>query len=71
MSRSGVFQELFGTREFLPHTALGEVVLSRFCVCSKVCKHILASIFGFNWKNTNMVGGDGSAGGPSEGLGHG
>ncbi|NXL73594.1 LIPK Lipase, partial [Leptocoma aspasia] len=52
-SDSGL-KELFGTREFLPHTALGEVVLSRFCVCSKVCKHILAAIFGFNWKNTNM-----------------
>ncbi|NXP93465.1 LICH hydrolase, partial [Passerina amoena] len=52
-SDSGL-KELFGTREFLPHTALGEVVLSRFCSCSKVCKHILATIFGFNWKNTNM-----------------
>ncbi|OWK53540.1 Lysosomal acid lipase/cholesteryl ester hydrolase [Lonchura striata] len=50
----GVFQELFGTREFLPHTALGEHILTRFCVCSKVCKHILATVFGFNWKNTNM-----------------
>ncbi|NWW36400.1 LICH hydrolase, partial [Panurus biarmicus] len=47
-------KEMFGTREFLPHTALGELVLSRFCVCSKVCKHILAMVFGFNWKNTNM-----------------
>ncbi|NXT62180.1 LICH hydrolase, partial [Chaetops frenatus] len=47
-------KELFGTREFLPHTALGELILSRFCVCSKVCKHILAMVFGFNWKNTNM-----------------
>ncbi|NWZ98046.1 LICH hydrolase, partial [Nesospiza acunhae] len=52
-SDSGL-KELFGTREFLPHTALGEVVLSRFCSCSKVCKHILATVFGFNWKNTNM-----------------
>ncbi|KAL9846698.1 lipase member K-like isoform 2-T3 [Geothlypis trichas] len=52
-SDSGL-KELFGTREFLPHTALGEVVLSRFCSCSKVCKHILATLFGFNWKNTNM-----------------
>ncbi|NWY40055.1 LIPK Lipase, partial [Sylvia atricapilla] len=47
-------KELFGTKEFLPHTALGEMILSRFCVCSKVCKHILAMVFGFNWKNTNM-----------------
>ncbi|NXU97893.1 LICH hydrolase, partial [Cettia cetti] len=47
-------KELFGTREFLPHTALGEMIFSRFCVCSKVCKHILTLIFGFNWKNTNM-----------------
>ncbi|NWZ36495.1 LICH hydrolase, partial [Brachypodius atriceps] len=47
-------KELFGTREFLPHTALGEMVLSRFCVCSKVCKNFLARTFGFNWKNTNM-----------------
>ncbi|NXT08022.1 LIPM Lipase, partial [Prunella fulvescens] len=52
-SDSGL-KELFGTREFLPHTALGELILSRFCVCSKVCKHILAKLFGFNWKNTNM-----------------
>ncbi|XP_064285655.1 lipase member K-like [Passer domesticus] len=52
-SDSGL-KELFGTREFLPHTALGELVLSRFCVCSKICKHILATVFGFNWKNTNM-----------------
>uniref|UniRef100_A0A8D2PY42 Lipase n=1 Tax=Zosterops lateralis melanops TaxID=1220523 RepID=A0A8D2PY42_ZOSLA len=47
-------KELFGTKEFLPHTALGEMILSRFCVCSKVCKRILAMFFGFNWKNTNM-----------------
>ncbi|NWW05528.1 LICH hydrolase, partial [Oreocharis arfaki] len=47
-------KEMFGTREFLPHTALGQLLLSRFCVCSKVCKSILAMIFGFNWKNTNM-----------------
>ncbi|NWH42077.1 LICH hydrolase, partial [Chloropsis hardwickii] len=52
-SDSGL-KELFGTKEFLPHTALGELVLSRFCVCSKVCKHILATVFGFNWRNTNM-----------------
>ncbi|NWV18962.1 LICH hydrolase, partial [Origma solitaria] len=47
-------KEMFGTREFLPHTALGELLLSRFCICSKVCKSIVAMIFGFNWKNTNM-----------------
>ncbi|NXI06142.1 LIPG lipase, partial [Pachycephala philippinensis] len=47
-------KEMFGTREFLPHTALGQLLLTRFCVCSKVCKSILAMIFGFNWKNTNM-----------------
>ncbi|NXO19190.1 LICH hydrolase, partial [Oriolus oriolus] len=47
-------KEMFGTREFLPHTALGQLLLSRFCVRSKVCKSILAMIFGFNWKNTNM-----------------
>ncbi|NXY08529.1 LIPK Lipase, partial [Pteruthius melanotis] len=47
-------KEIFGTREFLPHTALGQLLLSRFCVCSKVCKSILSTIFGFNWKNTNM-----------------
>uniref|UniRef100_A0A8C3XE08 Lipase n=1 Tax=Cyanoderma ruficeps TaxID=181631 RepID=A0A8C3XE08_9PASS len=47
-------KELFGTREFLPHTALGEMILSRFCVCSKLCKHMLTLLFGFNWKNTNM-----------------
>ncbi|NWX27920.1 LIPK Lipase, partial [Notiomystis cincta] len=47
-------KEMFGTREFLPHTAEGELLLSRFCVCSKVCKGILATVFGFHWKNTNM-----------------
>ncbi|XP_039927177.1 lipase member K-like [Hirundo rustica] len=52
-SDSGL-KEMFGTKDFLPHTALGELVLSRFCVCSKVCKHLLAMVFGFNWKNTNM-----------------
>ncbi|NXD44224.1 LIPK Lipase, partial [Copsychus sechellarum] len=52
-SNSGL-KELFGTREFLPHTALGELILSRFCACSKVCKNLLGTVFGFNWKNTNM-----------------
>ncbi|NWI08001.1 LICH hydrolase, partial [Tichodroma muraria] len=52
-SDSGL-KELFGTREFLPHTSLGELILSRFCVCSRVCKHILAMVFGFNWKNMNV-----------------
>ncbi|NWV38526.1 LICH hydrolase, partial [Grantiella picta] len=47
-------KEIFGTREFLPHTALGELLLSRFCICSKVCKGLVAMVFGFNWKNTNM-----------------
>ncbi|NWY19133.1 LICH hydrolase, partial [Aphelocoma coerulescens] len=47
-------KEMFGTRDFLPHTALGQLLLSRFCICSKVCKGILAMIFGFNWKNTNI-----------------
>ncbi|NXH90294.1 LICH hydrolase, partial [Edolisoma coerulescens] len=46
-------KEMFGTRDFLPHTALGQLLLSRFCVCSKVCRSILAVVFGFNWKNTN------------------
>lgn len=67
MSEFAIFQELFGTKEFLPHTALGELLLSRFCVCSRVCKHLLASIFGFNWQNTNMVCGDEPAEGLSEG----
>ncbi|NXC52345.1 LICH hydrolase, partial [Aleadryas rufinucha] len=47
-------KEMFGTREFLPHTTVGQLLLSRVCICSKVCKSILAMIFGFNWKNTNM-----------------
>ncbi|NXE93037.1 LIPK Lipase, partial [Menura novaehollandiae] len=47
-------KEMFGTKEFLPHTALGELLLSKFCVCSKACQSILAMSFGFNWKNTNM-----------------
>ncbi|NWV11437.1 LIPK Lipase, partial [Ptilonorhynchus violaceus] len=46
-------KEMFGTRDFLPHTALGEVLLSRFCDCSKTCRNILATLFGLNWKNTN------------------
>ncbi|XP_057242343.1 gastric triacylglycerol lipase-like [Malurus melanocephalus] len=52
-SESGL-KEIFGTRDFLPHTPLGELLLSRFCVCSKICKSALAMVFGFNWKNTNM-----------------
>ncbi|NWU21022.1 LIPG lipase, partial [Dyaphorophyia castanea] len=47
-------KEMFGTREFLPHTAVVQLLLSRFCVCSKICRSILASFFGFNWKNTNV-----------------
>lgn len=67
MSTFAILQEIFGTRELLPHTALGQLLLSRFCVCSRVCKGILAMTFGFNWKNTNMVRGNKSAEGPSEG----
>ncbi|NXG90327.1 LIPK Lipase, partial [Stercorarius parasiticus] len=47
-------KEMFGTKEFLPHTALGELVLSKFCACSKTCKSFLSMLFGFNWKNINM-----------------
>ncbi|NXV90307.1 LIPK Lipase, partial [Calonectris borealis] len=47
-------KEMFGTKEFLPHTALGELVLSKFCACSKTCKSVLSMLFGFNWKNVNM-----------------
>ncbi|NXF81210.1 LIPK Lipase, partial [Sclerurus mexicanus] len=47
-------KEVFGTRDFLPHTALGELFLSKFCTCSKTCKNFLSAVFGFNWKNTNM-----------------
>ncbi|XP_010309209.1 lipase member K [Balearica regulorum gibbericeps] len=47
-------KEMFGTKEFLPHTALGELVLSKFCARSKTCKSILSMLFGFNWKNVNM-----------------
>ncbi|NWT04278.1 LIPK Lipase, partial [Mionectes macconnelli] len=47
-------KEIFGTKDFLPHTALGELFLSRFCACSKSCQSFLATMFGFNWKNTNM-----------------
>ncbi|KGL86242.1 Lipase member K, partial [Charadrius vociferus] len=47
-------KEMFGTKEFLPHTAWGELVLSKFCACSKTCKSILSVLFGFNWKNVNM-----------------
>ncbi|XP_068025298.1 lipase member K-like [Melanerpes formicivorus] len=47
-------KEMFGTKEVLPHTALGELILSRFCPCSKTCRNFLSKLFGFNWKNTNM-----------------
>ncbi|KFP78148.1 Lipase member K, partial [Apaloderma vittatum] len=47
-------KEMFGTKEFLPHTALGELILSKFCPCSTTCKSILSTIFGFNWENINM-----------------
>uniref|UniRef100_A0A8C4U1G6 Partial AB-hydrolase lipase domain-containing protein n=1 Tax=Falco tinnunculus TaxID=100819 RepID=A0A8C4U1G6_FALTI len=46
-----ILQEMFGTKEFLPHTALGELVLSKFCACSKTCKSVLSMLFGFNWKS--------------------
>ncbi|GAB0192556.1 lipase member K-like [Grus japonensis] len=49
-------KEMFGTKEFLPHTALSELVLSKFCACSKTCKSVLSMLFGFNWKNVNMMG---------------
>lgn len=55
MSIFVILQEMFGTKEFLPHTALGELVLSKFCACSKTCKSVLSMLFGFNWKNVNMV----------------
>ncbi|NXP25142.1 LIPK Lipase, partial [Scytalopus superciliaris] len=48
------FKEMFGTRDFLPHTSLGELFFSKFCVCSKSCKNFLSMLFGFNWKNMNM-----------------
>ncbi|KAJ7426895.1 Lipase member K [Willisornis vidua] len=47
-------KEIFGTRDFLPHTALSEVFLSKFCAYSKICKRVLTMLFGFNWKNMNM-----------------
>ncbi|NXM34484.1 LIPK Lipase, partial [Oxyruncus cristatus] len=47
-------KEIFGTKDFLPHTALGELFLSKFCACSKTCQSFLSVTFGFNWKNTNM-----------------
>ncbi|NWU96923.1 LICH hydrolase, partial [Upupa epops] len=47
-------KEIFGTKEFLPHTALGELLLSKFCSCSKTCKSIFSMLFGFNWNNLNM-----------------
>nr|XP_013027275.2 lipase member K-like [Anser cygnoides]XP_047925142.1 lipase member K-like [Anser cygnoides]XP_047925144.1 lipase member K-like [Anser cygnoides] len=47
-------KEMFGTKEFLPHTILGELVLSKFCTHSKTCRNFLSMLFGFNWKNVNM-----------------
>lgn len=64
MSTFAILQEMLGTKEFLPHTALGELVLSKFCACSKTCKSVLSMLFGFNWKNINMVCRNKSAEGP-------
>ncbi|NWQ62561.1 LICH hydrolase, partial [Neopipo cinnamomea] len=46
-------KKIFGTKDFLPHTALGELFFSKFCACSKTCRSFLSVTFGFNWKNTN------------------
>lgn len=64
MSTFAILQEMFGTKEFLPHTAWGELVLSKFRACSKTCKSILSMLFGFNWNNVNMVCANKSAEGP-------
>ncbi|NXY83754.1 LIPK Lipase, partial [Alcedo cyanopectus] len=47
-------KEIFGTREFLAHTALNELFFSKFCICSKSCKNFLSKVFGINWNNVNM-----------------
>ncbi|NXA04302.1 LIPK Lipase, partial [Sapayoa aenigma] len=47
-------KEIFGTRDFFPHTPLGELFFSKICVCSKTCKNFLSELLGFNWTNTNM-----------------
>ncbi|XP_008925309.2 lipase member K [Manacus vitellinus] len=47
-------KEIFGSKDFLPHNALSELFLSKFCACSKTCLSFLSMAFGFNWKNTNM-----------------
>ena len=41
MSTFGISREVFGTKEFLPHAALGELVLSKFRARSKTCKSVL------------------------------
>ncbi|CAN0161985.1 unnamed protein product [Bubo scandiacus] len=46
--------KMFGTKELLPHIALGELILSKFCACSKTCKSVLSMLFGFNWENIDM-----------------
>ncbi|NXF08454.1 LIPK Lipase, partial [Smithornis capensis] len=47
-------KEMFGTRDFLPHTPLGELFFTKICACSKTCKSFLSELFGFNWTNINM-----------------
>uniref|UniRef100_A0A8D0FMA9 Partial AB-hydrolase lipase domain-containing protein n=1 Tax=Strix occidentalis caurina TaxID=311401 RepID=A0A8D0FMA9_STROC len=46
--------QMFGTKELLPRIALGELILPKFCACSKTCKSVLSMLFGFNWENTDM-----------------
>uniref|UniRef100_A0A8B9PFW6 Partial AB-hydrolase lipase domain-containing protein n=1 Tax=Apteryx owenii TaxID=8824 RepID=A0A8B9PFW6_APTOW len=45
---------MFGTKEFLPHTSLFELFLTKFCPYSKTCRNIMFMLFGFNWKKVNM-----------------
>uniref|UniRef100_A0A8C0EA18 Partial AB-hydrolase lipase domain-containing protein n=1 Tax=Bubo bubo TaxID=30461 RepID=A0A8C0EA18_BUBBB len=46
--------QMFGTKELLPRIALGELILSKFCACSKTCKSVLSMLSGFNWENIDM-----------------
>ncbi|XP_013811209.1 lipase member K-like [Apteryx mantelli] len=45
---------MFGTKEFLPHTSLFELFLTKFCPYSKTCRNVMFMLFGFNWKKVNM-----------------
>ncbi|KGL81604.1 Lipase member K, partial [Tinamus guttatus] len=44
---------MFGTKEFMPHTSLSELLLGKLCPYSKTCRNFLFTLIGFNWNNVN------------------